>query len=122
MNDKRLYAGTLWRHVKSGRIYRIEKWVMIEREMVTAIEYSPYPGTPFGLNWVRPLSEWEEEVTDEKGTHPRFVPHVDDAPTRDAGWLEKSNTEALEWGERHVERRRQDMRDGLFPNVEGLSQ
>ena len=38
----------------------------------------------------------------------------------DTGWLARSNAEVLDWGERHVKRREEDIRAGVFPDVTGI--
>lgn len=112
-------VGSLWHHSKTGALYEVLLIVWLERTHKAHVCYIAVGS--LGA-WARPFSEWRELVTINGEMVPRFVPVEKDSNSLnpDAGWLERSNAEVLEWGERHAERRRQDIRDGLFPNVEGL--
>jgi hypothetical protein len=64
--DRGPHAGSIWRH-RSGSLYRVQGWVVIEATVTPAVAYcrvhesndQPQPATWVdGLPWVRPLDEF----------------------------------------------------------------
>lgn len=68
--------GELWRHVKTGNVYRIEALAREELTGETMVLYRANDGRVPSLLWTRPIDVflWCEDAS------PRFVPH-DKEPT-----------------------------------------
>ena len=109
-------VGSWWQHVRTGWLYQVVGLGRIERTGEEAVIYRGADGTV----WVRPLSEWQEEVKEgqARGYAPRFSPTC--APTRperpemlaNAGENALQNTANLcvvarEWLEETVDRLRE---------------
>ena len=61
--------GTTYRHVATGREYRVTGIGVIEATLVRAVIYQePVGGEP----WIRPVTEWFELVEFPDGKRPRF--------------------------------------------------
>jgi hypothetical protein len=55
-------AGQLWRHYKGG-LYRVLHAALRESDLAEAVVYVAARGDLLPTVWVRPLSEWLEEVS-----------------------------------------------------------
>lgn len=72
-----IYAGSFWRHYKSGDIYEVTGATIREADGIPMISYKPVSKTDedtTGLVISRPASEWEEYIIPDDGSaiHPRF--------------------------------------------------
>ncbi len=65
--------GTTLRHYKGG-LYRVVGACLIEATMVPGVLYQPLQGDKQAVVWMRPLTEFTDEVQTAHGLVPRFVP------------------------------------------------
>lgn len=74
-------SGTIWKHFKGG-LYRVIDTVRDSETLKLSVVYTEHP-VSHGLSWVRPLSNWHEQVpnpilksdpTASPGTVARFSP------------------------------------------------
>lgn len=70
-NPTQLTPGTMLRHYKGG-LYTVVGICLIEATLKPGVLYKPMQGDSQNVTWMRPLSEFLEQVDTSEGLVPRF--------------------------------------------------
>jgi hypothetical protein len=65
-------VGNILQHYKGG-LYTIVGTCLIEATLKPGVLYKPHQGDSQDIIWMRPMAEFQEQITTEKGAVQRFV-------------------------------------------------